>query len=203
MKSRTTPGMELFRWSEFTAHIVLRRYQTPSHPNARTLLVYRCASHYEIIIPSSSSADYCRRSNRSSLLTCRRETGFHRSHLTRRSWGFFRNLSQGYVSVRSISFLHKNTRETASNCYNQNRIRTNLQCIFSREALLTVPTRERLHCQMDSLMTLQIVIAIKGLGTLVAFEGSIILLLLLPWMVSIHLSAHLMLWILHLHIPSN
>jgi hypothetical protein len=28
-------------------------------------------------------------------------------------------------------------------------------------------------------------------------------LLLLPWMVSIHLSAHLMLWILHLHIPSN
>jgi len=57
---------------------------------------------------------------------------------------------------------------------------------------------------MDSLMALQIVVAIEGLGALVAFEGSVVLLLLLLlWVVSIHLSAHLVLWILHLHVASN
>jgi len=81
-----------------------------------------------------------------------------------------------------------------------------LQCIFSGEALFTVSAGERFHCQMDSLMALQIVVAIEGLGALVAFEGSVVLLLLLLlllWVVSIHLSAHMVLWILHLHVASN
>jgi hypothetical protein len=76
-----------------------------------------------------------------------------------------------------------------------------LQCIFSRKALLAMSAREWLHSQMDPLMSLQIVVTIEGLWTLVTFERSVILLLLLSWMVAVHLPTHLMWRILHVHSP--
>jgi len=48
-------------------------------------------------------------------------------------------------------------------------------------------------------MSLQIVVTIEGLRTLVTFEGSVILLLLLSWVVAVHWTAHLMRRILHVH----
>jgi hypothetical protein len=59
--------------------------------------------------------------------------------------------------------------------------------------------REWLHSQVDSLVALQIVVAVEGLWALIAFEGSVVLLLLLARMVSVHRSAHLVLWVLHVH----
>jgi len=66
---------------------------------------------------------------------------------------------------------------------------TNLQCIFPRKALLAMAARERLHCQMDPLVSLPIVVAVERLWALITFEGSVILLLLLTWMW----------WILHIY----
>jgi hypothetical protein len=54
---------------------------------------------------------------------------------------------------------------------------------------------EGLHCQMDSLVALQIVIAVECLLALVAFVWTIVLLLLTR-ILSVH---QLMLWILHVH----
>jgi hypothetical protein len=48
-------------------------------------------------------------------------------------------------------------------------------------------------------MALQIVVAVEGLRALIAFEGAIVLLLLLTRMMSIYWTSHLMLWILHVH----
>lgn len=48
-----------------------------------------------------------------------------------------------------------------------------LQGILSRETLITMGARERLHGQMDSLVAFQIVIAIEALWALVALEWSI------------------------------
>lgn len=76
-----------------------------------------------------------------------------------------------------------------------------LQCIFPRKALLTVSTWEWLHRQMDPLMSLQIMVTIEGLWTLVTFEWSVILLLLLSGVMPVHWPAHLMLRILHVHPP--
>ena len=76
--------------------------------------------------------------------------------------------------------------ENVSNYWIRIGLRTNLQCILPGEALLAVSARERLHCQMDSLMSLQIVVTIEGLWTLITFEGSVILLLLLPRVVTVH-----------------
>jgi len=76
-----------------------------------------------------------------------------------------------------------------------------LQCIFPGKALLAMSTGEWLHCQMDPLMSLQIVITIERLWTLVTFERSVILLLLLSRMVAVHWRTHLMLRILHAHSP--
>ena len=60
--------------------------------------------------------------------------------------------------------------------------------------------REWLHCQVNPLMSLQIVIAIEGLRALVALERSVVLLRLLAWVVSIHgWSAHWVTWVLHVH----
>jgi hypothetical protein len=59
--------------------------------------------------------------------------------------------------------------------------------------------REWLHSQVDSLVALQIVVAVEGLWALIAFEGSVVLLLLLARMMSVHWSADLMLWVLHVH----
>jgi hypothetical protein len=52
---------------------------------------------------------------------------------------------------------------------------------------------------MDPLMPLQIVVSVKGLLALIAFERSVILLLLASGMVSVHLPTHLVLRILHTH----
>jgi hypothetical protein len=59
--------------------------------------------------------------------------------------------------------------------------------------------RERLHRQMDPLMSLQIVVAVERLWALITFEGSVILLLLLTWMMRVHRGSHLMWWILHIY----
>lgn len=48
-------------------------------------------------------------------------------------------------------------------------------------------------------MALQIVIAVERLRALIAFEGAVVLLLLLSWVVSVHWPSHLMLWVLHIH----
>lgn len=50
---------------------------------------------------------------------------------------------------------------------------TYLKSILAREALVTVRARERLNGQMDTFMTLEVVIAVETLGTLVAFERSV------------------------------
>lgn len=73
-----------------------------------------------------------------------------------------------------------------------------LQCIFPRKALLAVAAGERLHGQVNSLVAFQIMIAVEGLGALIAFEGSVVLLLL-AGMMAVHWPAHLMRWVLHVH----
>lgn len=50
---------------------------------------------------------------------------------------------------------------------------THLKRVLSRETLITVGARERLHGQMNSLVAFQIVIAIEALWALVALEWSI------------------------------
>jgi hypothetical protein len=47
-----------------------------------------------------------------------------------------------------------------------------LQCVFPREALVTMVAWERLHGEMDPLMPLQVVVPIEALRTLVAFKRS-------------------------------
>lgn len=48
--------------------------------------------------------------------------------------------------------------------------RTYLQRVLAREALIAVRAGERFHGQMNPLMTLEIVVAVEALRTLVAFE---------------------------------
>jgi hypothetical protein len=98
--------------------------------------------------------------------------------------------------VQSVSVIMENV----SNCWIRIGL-TNLQRIFPGEALLAVSTWEWLHSQMDPLMSLQIVVTIEGLWTLVAFERSVILLLLLSRVMAVYWSAHLMRRILHVHPP--
>ena len=47
---------------------------------------------------------------------------------------------------------------------------TYLQRILSREALVAVGARERLDCQVDPLVSLQIVVAVEALRALIALE---------------------------------
>jgi hypothetical protein len=110
-------------------------------------------------------------------------------------WGSSHSLSQGYVSVHTISLCFA---QRVSNCWIRTGVRTNLQCIFPGEALLAVSAREWFHRQMDPLMSLQIVVSIEGLWTLVTFERSVILLLLLSRVVGVHWTSHLMRRILHI-----
>lgn len=53
-------------------------------------------------------------------------------------------------------------------------LRTNLQCIFPRKALLAMAAGEWLHCQMDTLVSLQVVVSVEGLWALVALEGAVV-----------------------------
>lgn len=52
---------------------------------------------------------------------------------------------------------------------------TNLESIFSRKTLVAVSTRKRLDRQVNSLMSLQIMISVKGLRALIASEWSVVL----------------------------
>jgi len=61
-----------------------------------------------------------------------------------------------------------------------------------------VATREGLDSQMDPLVSLQIVVAVERLRTLIAFKGAVVLLLLLVG-VSVHGSSHVLRWVLHVH----
>jgi len=56
---------------------------------------------------------------------------------------------------------------------------TYLECVFSREALVTMCAGEGLNCQMNSLMTLEIMIPVEALWALVALERSVVRSLLL------------------------
>jgi len=51
-----------------------------------------------------------------------------------------------------------------------------LQGILSRETLVTTGTRERLHSQMNPLVTLQIVVPIETLRTLITLEWSFLII---------------------------
>jgi hypothetical protein len=73
-----------------------------------------------------------------------------------------------------------------------------LKCIFAREALLAVLAREGLDGKMDSLVALQVVISVEGLGTLITFKGTVVLLLMLR-VLTVHWCAHLMALIWHVH----
>ena len=55
---------------------------------------------------------------------------------------------------------------------------------------------EWLHRQVNSLVAFQIVVAVEGLRALIAFERSVVLLLL-AGMMAVHWPAHLMRWVLH------
>ena len=46
-----------------------------------------------------------------------------------------------------------------------------LERVLPREALLTVVAAKRLDGQVDALMALEVVVAVEGLGALVALEG--------------------------------
>lgn len=50
-----------------------------------------------------------------------------------------------------------------------------LESVFPREALVTVAAWERFHRQVDTLVPLQVMVAIKALRTLVTFERSVVL----------------------------
>jgi hypothetical protein len=61
-------------------------------------------------------------------------------------------------------------------------------------------TGEGLYGQVDSLMSLQIVISVERLRTLITLEWPIILLLLLTWVAQVHMLSHVLLRIAwHVH----
>ena len=66
-----------------------------------------------------------------------------------------------------------------------------LQGVFSREALVTMGARKRLDCQVDSLVSFQVVVSIEALGTLIALEWPIVRSCLLVRVVSLHEVRHL------------
>lgn len=118
-------------------------------------------------------------------------------HLVLVDWGLTVSIRvRGAVCRALPTAFHKNMSlfiqsvvcftQRVSNCWIGMGLRTNLQCIFPGEALLAVSAREWLHSQMDPLMSLQIVVTIEGLWTLVTFERSVILLLLLSRVVAVH-----------------
>lgn len=50
-----------------------------------------------------------------------------------------------------------------------------LESIFPRKALLTVPARKGLHRKMYPFMPFQVMVPVETLGTLITFEGSLIM----------------------------
>lgn len=52
--------------------------------------------------------------------------------------------------------------------------RTDLQSVLPGESLLTKRARERLHGQMNLLVSFQVVVPVEALYALVALEGSIL-----------------------------
>lgn len=53
------------------------------------------------------------------------------------------------------------------------RVRTYLESIFPREALVAVSARERLYSEMNALVTLQVVIPVEALRALITAERSV------------------------------
>lgn len=62
-----------------------------------------------------------------------------------------------------------------------------LEGIFARETLVAVAARERLDGQVNSLMSLQVMIPVEALWALVASERSVVLCIWLLWVVAIQL----------------
>ena len=59
------------------------------------------------------------------------------------------------------------------------RVWTDLEGIFSRETLITMGAGERLHSQMDPLVSFQVVIPVEALGALITLEWPVVRSLLL------------------------
>lgn len=59
--------------------------------------------------------------------------------------------------------------------HNQINRETNLERVFAGEALVAMATRKGLHSQVNALMSLEIVISVEALRTLVASEWSVVL----------------------------
>jgi hypothetical protein len=66
-----------------------------------------------------------------------------------------------------------------------------LQGVFSREALVTMGAWKRLDCQVDSLVSFQVVVPIEALGALIALEWPVVRSCLLVGVVSLHEVRHL------------
>lgn len=49
-----------------------------------------------------------------------------------------------------------------------------LERVLARKTLVAMTTRKGLHSQMDSFVSFEVMIAVEALGTLIAFEGSIV-----------------------------
>lgn len=46
--------------------------------------------------------------------------------------------------------------------------------VFARERLVAVMARERLYCEMNALVSLEVMVAVEALNALVAFERSVL-----------------------------
>lgn len=59
--------------------------------------------------------------------------------------------------------------------YNKHYSETNLESVFSRETLLAMPTRKRLDGKMYPFMSLEVMIPVETLWTLIALEGTFVM----------------------------
>ena len=64
---------------------------------------------------------------------------------------------------------------------------TNLEGVLAREALVAMTAWERLDSQVNSLVSLQIMIPVEALWALIASKGSVVLGILLLWVVAVYL----------------
>jgi len=62
----------------------------------------------------------------------------------------------------------------SNDCWISGAVKTYLERVLSREALVAVSAWERLDGQMDSLVSFQVVVAVEALWALIALEGSVV-----------------------------
>ena len=86
-----------------------------------------------------------------------------------------------YVALGECQYMHR------SSCM----VLSYLQGVFSREALITMGAGKRLDCQVDSLVSFQVVVSIEALRTLIALEWPVVRSCLLVRVVSLHEVRHL------------